>query len=373
MRYTQYGKLEEQVSSVGFGGMRFDTDRPLQENVELVHHAFNRGINYFDTAPDYCGGESEKIFGEAFKTMPRDDFFVSTKAMPVKYDTADKARQAVEQSLEKMQVDKIDFYHVWCLRKMEHYELAMRPGGQYEGLLQCKEEGLIDHIVFSSHQPGNEIRQILEDDKFDGVLLGMNILNFPYRWDGVEAADKLGCGVVAMNPLAGGAIPNNEDRLDFLTRQNETPTEAALRFIVGCPYVDIALVGFTNKEHIDEACRIADANEPLSDEQLENIRRNLHESMSEICTGCGYCTGCPQNIPIPSYMQVYNDKPLFGVTDEEMKNKLKFHHQWGWLVGRRADAADCIECGICEEKCTQKLPIIERLKELAEWESHLDD
>lgn len=353
--------------------MRFDTSRSREENAEPVNYAFENGINYFDTAPDYCGGLSETIFGEAFKSMPREEFLVSTKGMPTAFDTAAKARGAVESSLKQMDVEKIDFYHVWCLHKMDHYELAMRPGGQYEGLLKCKEEGLIDHIVFFSHQPGDEIRQILTDGNFDGVLMGVNILNFPYRWDGVEAANELGYGVVAMNPLAGGAIPDHEDRLEFLIQKDETPIEAALRFIIGCPMVDIALVGFTNPEHVDAACRIADANEPFSETELQHIQQNLSESMTSICTGCGYCKGCPQNIPVASYMQVYNDKPLFGLSRDAMLGKLKFHHNWGWLVGRRAEAGDCVECGICEEKCTQKLPIIDRLKELAEWEKEIQE
>jgi hypothetical protein len=75
-----------------------------------------------------------------------------------------------------------------------------------EGLLECKEEGLIDHIVFSSHQPGTEIKHILEEGKMEGVLLGINILNFPYRWDGVMAAYQKGYGVVAMNPLHESVI-----------------------------------------------------------------------------------------------------------------------------------------------------------------------
>ena len=371
MKYTEYGQLGIDVSCVGFGGMRFDTSRPRAENADLVRYAFDQGINYFDTAPDYCGGLSEAIYGEAFKEMPRDRFLVSTKGMPQAFDTAQKAREAVEKSLDNMGIDKIDFYHVWCLRKMDHYDLALRPGGQYEGLLQCKEEGLIDHIVFSSHQPGHEIRKILEDAKFEGVLMGVNILNFPYRWDGVLAASEMGYGTVAMNPLAGGAIPNHQDRLSFLTQKNETPVEAALRFIIGCPHIDIALVGFTNREHVEDACRIADANDPFTEQELERIRAQLRESMTAICTGCGYCTGCPQNIPVASYMQAYNDKPLFGADDKKMKDQLGFHRSWGWLVGRKADAADCVECGICEEKCTQKLPIIERLRELAEWETEI--
>ncbi|WP_211724917.1 hypothetical protein, partial [Klebsiella pneumoniae] len=64
-------------------------------------------------------------------------------------DTSEKAIAAVKKSIERLGVSKINFYHVWNIRKMEHYELAMRRGGQDEGLLKCKEEGLIDHIVFA--------------------------------------------------------------------------------------------------------------------------------------------------------------------------------------------------------------------------------
>ena len=92
MIYKQYGKTGMQVSAVGFGGMRFDLTRSKEENAELLHYASSLGINYFDTAPDYCDEQSEDIFGIAFKDMPA-PFYVSTKAMPVYYDTADKARE----------------------------------------------------------------------------------------------------------------------------------------------------------------------------------------------------------------------------------------------------------------------------------------
>ena len=372
MLYTEYGKTGKQVSQVGFGGMRFDTDRDQEENAELVRYANLKGINYFDTAPGYCNDQSEDIFGLAFQDMPA-DYWVATKGMPVNFDTADKARSAVEKSLKRLGVEKINFYHIWCLRKMEHYHLAMQPGGQFEGLKKCQEEGLIDHITFSSHQPGEQIRSILDEGYMDGVLLGMNILNFPYRWAGVKAAWESGCGTVAMNPLAGGMIPKNEDKFDFLSmNENETPTEAALRFTVSCQYLDIALVGFTDKEHVDSACAVADRCTPFSDNDLEEIQKHLSSNMNEICTACGYCDGCPQNIPIPAYMQFYNSKQMFGTSDEQMKKSLNGERDWGMLAARQADAGDCVECKICEEKCTQNINIIDRLKEIAEWEKDLD-
>ena len=365
MRYTEYGRTGKRVSVVGFGGMRFNQDLPDEQNAELVRYACSQGINYFDTAPGY--GRSEDIFGLAFRDMPG-EYYVSTKAMPTTYGTAAGAHEAVQKSLERMGVPKIHFFHVWCLRRMEHYELAVRPGGLYEGLLECRDQGLIEHIVFSSHQPGSEVREIVRSNRFEGVLLGMNILNFPYRWDGVTAAAESGCGVVAMNPLGGGAIPKNEAELAFLAGEGETPTEAALRFIIGCPQITVALVGFTTREHVDLACRMADESEPFSADELERVRGHLGQQMNRLCTGCGYCKGCPQNIPVASYMQFYNDRAMFGKTDEEMVAQVDFQHNWGMLVGRQAEAKDCIECRQCEEACTQHLDIVARLKELAEWE-----
>ncbi len=370
MLYKQYGKLDLRVSAVGFGGMRFDTTLPTAANADLVRYACSMGINYFDTAPGYCGDQSEKIFGEAFQDMPG-EYLVSTKGMPVHFDTADKAYDAVRKSLDTMGIPKINFYHVWCLRKMEHYELAMQPGGQYDGLLRCKEEGLIDHIVCSSHQPGYEIRKIVEDGKFDGVLLGMNILNFPYRWDGVTAAYEHGMGVVAMNPLSGGMIPQNEELFSFLAQEGETPTEAALRFVISCPQITVALNGFTTREHVDQACRVADRCTPFTEEDLTRIKSHLSQNLNAVCTACGYCDNCPQGINIPAYMQVYNQKQMFGATDEQMIGKIKGEREWNTLVGvtEETSASNCIECGQCEQDCPQHLNIIERLKECAAWEA----
>lgn len=367
MIYSEYGKTGKMVSAVGFGGMRFDLEKSIEENAEMVRYANKMGINYFDTAPGYCDDQSETIYGEAFKDMPG-EFFVSTKAMPTSFDTAEKVIERVKKSIATMGIEKINFFHIWCIRKMEHYELAMQAGGMYEGLLQCKEEGLIEHIVLSSHQSGNEVKAILEDHKIEGILLGVNILNFPYRWEGVKAAYEMGYGVVAMNPLGGGMIPSHEEELSFLTEGDESATEAALRFVISAPQITIALNGFTTKEHIDMACRIADESKPFTDEEIIEIQAKLGASMNEACTGCGYCDKCPQGIAIPSFMQFYNEKHLFHKTDEEMKQRLTRYFDWGELAGKRGQAASCIECGICEEECTQHLPIIARLKEIAAWE-----
>ena len=372
MIYKEYGKTGKKVSAVGFGGMRFDTEKSQEVNAELLLYAREIGINFFDTAPEYCKDQSEDIFGLALTQMQteRDGIYVCTKGMPTAHDTAEKARTAVKKSLQRLKLDRIDFYYVWCIRKMAHYELAMKPGGQYEGLLQCQEEGLLDHIVLSTHLPGEEIRGILQQDKVEGILAGINILNFPYRWDGVQAAYDRGYGVAVMNPLAGGLIPRHEDKLGFLTEYGLTPTQTALRFVIGCPQITVALNGFTTKAHIGMACEIADTIQPMEENELDTLRKNLGKEMNSICTGCGYCMNdCPQHIPVAAYMQFYNEKALFGKSDEEMIKEIPNQHQWQLLAARQAQAADCSQCGQCEDACTQHLPIMRRLQEIAQWEA----
>lgn len=373
MIYKSYGNTGHNVSAVGFGGMRFDTTKSDAENADLVCYAVDQGINWLDTAPGYCDDHSEDILGTAIQTLGprRDEMFLCTKGMPEKYNTADKARQAVETSLKRLKTDYLDFYYVWCIRRLEEYEQATRPGGQYEGLLRCKEEGLIRHIVVSTHLRGPDVQTLLEKRQFDGVLLGVNVLNFLYRWDGVTAAHRQGLGVVAMNPLGGGVIPQNEKALSFLADDGETATEAALRFCLSCPQITVALNGFTTRQHIDTACRVADRATPFTDDHIERIRGHVSNNMDSLCTGCGYCMGrCPVDIPIAGYMQYYNNKVLLGKTDDEMGKELDTQKKWGMLVGTRP-AADCIACGRCEMACTQHLDIVRRLNTIAGYESQL--
>jgi len=355
MIYKEYGKTGLSVSAVGFGGMRFDEEKSNEENAELILYAYEKGINFFDTAPGYSADRSEDIFGIAFRQLrsERKNFFVSTKGMPERFDTAQKARDVVDKSLERLGIDYIDFYYVWCIRKMEQYSLSMMKGGQYKGLVQAREQGKIRNITVSSHLMGEQVVDILSENKFAGVLLGVNILNFPYRWNAVESAHKNGLGVVAMNPLSGGVIPQNEKKLGFLSQGDETPTEAALRFCISATQISVALNGFTTKEQIDMACRIADSAQQFTPAQLDEIRKRVSTNMNSLCTGCGYCIKeCPKNIPIPSYLQIYNERILSEKTDVQMAESLKFHHQWR-----------------CEEACTQHLDIMDRLEEISGWEA----
>jgi len=357
MQYKQYGKTGKKVSVIGFGGMRFGNPGNIEESAEIVLRAHEKGINYFDTAPVYCGDNSEDIFGTAFKHMERSSYFVSTKSSKA---SGSKLRADMEKSLRRLGVDKIDFYHIWCLLTLENWELRKEKGAVREAL-KAKEEGLVDHVVLSSHLKGEDLAAVLDEGFFEGVTLGYCAFNFPYREKAVEKAGKLGLGVVTMNPLGGGLIPGNPDRFSFLKTENDrSVVEAALRFNVSNPNITCALVGFSNKDQVDEAVSAVENFVPYPEDQIGKIKDHIIESFDGICTGCGYCMPCPSGVNIPQMMDVYNRKILEGKDPRHMLERL----QWHWSKSA-SHAALCTECGVCETRCTQKLPIQERLKEIA--------
>jgi predicted aldo/keto reductase-like oxidoreductase len=351
-----YGTTGKQISVIGFGAMRFPSPADLDASAELVRYAHRQGINYFDTAPYYCDDRSEIILGHALQDVPRDSYYVSTKCG----DASGAAlRGSLERSLQRLRVDCIDFFHIWCLLRPGQLKERIE-GGAVPAALRAQEEGLIEHLVVSSHLSGDEIGEVVESGLFEGMTIGYNALNFPFRTKALEAADRHNLGLVTMSPLGGGLIPRNAARLAFLKGpQDRDVVQAAIRFNVSQPAVTSALIGFSSNEEIDQAVAAVTDFSPYPPEHIERVKSYLAASFDGFCTGCGYCLPCPAGLEIPRLMDVYNQKILTG-TDESMRNRLKWH----WELAPDV-AAQCLECGDCEPACTQHLPIIERLRAIA--------
>lgn len=362
MLYKEYGKTGKKVSVIGFGGMRFkkeDYSQSLEKCAEIAVRANELGVNYFDTAPFYCDDKSEEIMGLAFKNMPN-PFYVSTKSSLHSEKTADEVRRRIEKSLKRLGVEKIHFFNMWCILNLTQYGKIIAPGGPYEGALKAKEEGLIEHIVFSTHCSGEEIEKIVNDGYFEGVTLGYNATNFAFRQRGIKAAYEKGLGVVTMNPLGGGIIPENPDFYSFIKQdENETLAQAALRFNISHKEITVALAGMSSIEEVEENVKAGEAFKQLTEEELEEMAARLNASLDSLCTGCQYCIPCPKGIEIPKFMDSYN-MYILKKDNQEMINRLKNH----WAVKKKR-AAECIACGKCEKLCTQHLPIIERLEYIA--------
>ena len=351
-----YGTTGCNISKIAFGAMRFSHPKDRVRSAEVVLRAHSAGINYFDTAPYYCDDLSEGIVGYALSQVPRQSFYLSTKSGHA--DGGD-LRAQLERSLKRLRVDSIDFFHVWCLMDLDNWEQRLR-GGAVEAALKAKEEGLVQHVVCSTHMQGADIERVLEANVFEGVTLGYNAINFPYRTEAVRAAAERNLGVVAMNPLGGGVIVQNPDRFAFLCDEGRASVlEGALRFVVGEPRITSALVGFANVDEVDAAISAIDGFEGYGDDHAERLRRHIEDSFDGLCTGCGYCLPCPEGIPIPKYMDAANHVILNGGDVASAKGRFK----WQW--GIKEDMASCCtDCGDCEARCTQHLPITTRLREL---------
>lgn len=362
MIYKTYGNTGKKVSALGFGGMRFTADlytnlKGREQCAELLVKANEFGINYFDIAPGYCGGKGEEIFGMAFQQM-KNEFYVSTKSRSIEDPTADDVLRRIDASLEKMNVEKINFFHMWCILNLQQYEEIMRPGGPYEGALKAKEQGLIEHICFSAHCDGNEVEKIVNEGFFEGVTLGYNAINSKYREKGLQAAFKKGIGVATMNSLGGGTIPNHSEYFSFLKKNDsESIVSAALRYNAMHRGVSVVLSGMQTEEELIE--NISCFNEPFeqNENHIKSVNRKISVSLDDLCTGCNYCKGCPQDLALDKLMQAYNEYILYNNDTWKMVHEIS--HRWGFEEDKQYN---CIECGTCEIKCTQHLPVIERIK-----------
>jgi len=358
MIYREYGQTGEKVSLLGFGGMRFKNVDDHDECVRMMTAAAQGGVNYFDTAPGYFETRSETVFGKGFAQMRKLNlpYYCATKTFQ---STASGIRNEIEAQLKRLDIPAIDFYHIWCITSLNNWE-NRKKDGILQTFRKLKEEGLIRHICISSHLIKNEIKQLLMEGVFEGVLFGYSAYNFNTRQEAFDAIKEKKLGAVVMNPLGGGVIPEHPELFDFIRRENESVTAAALRVLWDHPEITSTLVGFDTIEHVRDALQAMEGYKSRTALELKEVKSKAAASFEGICTGCAYCDNCPQGIPIPQYMDTYNQKILNKTSQDPIGDRLKWH----WSLERK-DAAKCTECGQCEAACTQHIDIIKRLKEIA--------
>jgi predicted aldo/keto reductase-like oxidoreductase len=361
MIYRRYGKTGKDCSIVGFGGMRFQAIDDRDRCVEMMVEAARGGINYFDTAPAYFGVKSEQVFGAGFRELRRLNlpFYCATKTSE---STEAGIRKEFENQLQRLGLETIDFYHVWCINTLEDWR-ERQGKGLLRAFRRLKEEGLIRHICVSSHLIGDQIRELLKEEIFEGVLFGYSAYNFSIREKAFQTISERDLGCAVMNPLGGGIIPQNADLFDFLkTHPGQDIVEAALHFLFAHKRITTALVGFGKLSEVHQALRAVETYRGYPEDQIRRIKDSIREAFLELCTGCQYCDHCPEGIPVPKLMDTFNQWKLRG-TAEAARERLKWH----WNIPF-SEAGRCTECGQCEEACTQHLLIIRRLKEIASLE-----
>jgi predicted aldo/keto reductase-like oxidoreductase len=380
MLYRELGKTGREVSVLGFGCMRlplkyglekatdvFDPTKPIDEDqaTAMIHYAIDQGVNYFDTAYPYHGGQSEAFLGKALSGY-RDRVMLATKSPIWLVETPMDFDRFLDEQLEKLNSSFLDFYLLHSLGRRGWQK--MKALGALDFLDRIRKDGRARYVGFSFHDDVKIFKEIVEGYHWDMCQIQYNYFDEHYQAgkEGLQYAASKGLGVVVMEPLRGGkltgVIPAEVKALWDSAAEERTPAEWALRWVWNHPEVSTALSGVSTMAQIEENIRIADKAVPnsLMPAHLKLIDRvtRTYRSMVKInCTGCAYCVPCPNGVDIPLNFSLYNDTFMFR--DSEIAYMMYTH-----FVAPEQRASNCAECGECEEHCPQHLEIREELKKV---------
>ena len=369
MRYRPFGNTGANVSALGFGAMRLpmtpDGEHVDEEQaIPVIRRAMELGVNYLDTAPYYCKGESEIVLGKAIKGW-RDRVYISTKN-PLDNPDGSELRAWLEKSLRKLDVDYIDFYHMWGMNQVKYDTMVATPGGRLDEARKAKEEGLIRHISFSFHDKPEVLERFINTGHFESMLVQYNLLDRANEGAILLAASR-GMGVVIMGPVGGGRLAETSPEIRKLLPKGVAGSpELSLRFVLSHPGVHVALSGMGTIQMVEENVATASREESLSAQERADIARAMDQfaALADLyCTGCGYCMPCPNDVNIPENFKYMNLHRVYGISEYARSAYARLGQPDSWPKGLKADA--CIQCGECETKCPQHIPIIQQLEEVA--------
>ena len=380
MLYRKLGSTKEEVSILGFGCMRLPVldDKPDKIDTKLatsmLHYAIDNGVNYIDTAYPYHGnslsegGMSEVFLGEALKGGYREKVNLATKLPSWLIEDEKDFEFYLNQQLDRLQTDQIDFYLLHTLNRT--YWPKLENLGVTNFLDAAIADGKIKYTGFSFHDDFEVLPEIISAYNWDVCQLQYNYMDKNYQAgiDGLRYASDQGLGVVVMEPLKGGVLANNVppevQSIWDMAEIRRTPAEWAFKYLWDDPQIDVVLSGMSSMEQVVENIKIADEGHPnsLTFDEKDLIREAKYEYGQRIkvgCTSCGYCMPCPSGVDIPHVLKQLNHVYMF---DDPSGAK---SHYYG-ILKESERAINCTECGECEKQCPQGVSIIKILKEVVE-------
>lgn len=361
MEKRRFGKTNAELTVLGFGAMRlpgFHTgkwDEHMDSAAEFIRKGIDGGINYVDTALIYDVGNSEKAVGMALKGV-RENVYISTKILPSAIQSADDFEKTLDGCLERLDTDYIDFFYFHGLG-IQEIDGVLREKKILERADELLSRGVIRHLGFSSHDKPENVIALIESGLFECMLVQYNYIDVSYA-DAIARAHEADMGVAIMGPVGGGRLSGMGPEFNRLIPESlGAAPELAFRFVWSNPNVTTTLSGMDRPEVLEANLKLAQSYEPLSEADDDNLKK-LQESFDAFkaiyCTGCGYCMPCEHGVKIPDVFYALICHKVMGATHYA---KFRYNFQ---LRNNQADK--CIECGECEPKCPQKIPIIKRLK-----------
>jgi uncharacterized protein len=243
------GKTGWQASVLTMGGVKWDTQLREADAVALLVRAIELGVNTFDTAHGYGGGESERRLGRALRSAGR-PVFVSTK---IGDRTRDGARRQMDVSLERLGMDRVDLMFVHGLDNDDDYRQVVGPNGVLRALEEYRDAGRIRFAGVSGHWYRHNMERILAEYPFDAVLCPVGLFNIAYHYSFVDTvlplARRRGMAAMGMKVFGAGRA------------KHASSIEPYLRYSLNLP-VDSLVVGCDNIAQLEQTVRIVKSRPP---------------------------------------------------------------------------------------------------------------
>jgi len=326
------GKTDMLVSRLGFGGIpiqRLNDD----EAVAVVKKCLDLGITFLDTANAYT--TSEERIGRAIAGR-RQELVIATKSLSRKREGVEKH---LKLSLERLNVEYIDLYQFHGISDFNSLDMILASDGPISVVEKAKNMGLVKHIGITSHQM-DVAKKAVASGRFETIM-------FPFNFVTSEAAEELlplarehDVGFIVMKPLAGGMISNARIALKYLLR-----------------YPDIVtIVGIEKVAEIEEIMQVVEGSHKMTAAEVKEMQKLKEELGTRFCHRCDYCQPCQTGIAISTVM-------IYPSLARRLPPEHLVSGIWSAVMER---AAECVECGECEEKCPYHLPIIDMIAEHVE-------
>jgi len=344
MKYRSLGKTGMHVSNIGLGCAQLGSSR-TDYAVQIVHRALELGANYFDTARSYW--DSEIKLGLAVKGQ-REKVYISSKTLST---TKNEAWQHIRESLERLQTDYLDNYHLHDLRDEKDIEMRLGPSGALEALIEARDQGLVRHIGCTSHVSRTLVKALKQFD-FEVILVPMNMVEREPLDELIPLCLKKGVGITIMKPLALGLLP----------------ASLSLKWLLNQP-IATAVPGATTVEEVEENSLVGHLEDvTLIHEEEKQVSKYTKKLEHIRCRICRICEPCPVGIPIGDTLGtdvIYDHYRTMGpeaFTDFPWSSeKVREHREQRLELIRQIESCD--SCGLCQERCPYELPVTRMLKE----------
>lgn len=357
MKKRYFTRTDAETSLLGFGCMRFPVNEDGTINEELTFKmldtAYEKGVNYYDTAYPYHQGESERVLGKWLKTKPRESLYVVSKSPIWNLEKPEDFDRILDEQLMKLGTDYLDFYLLHALdadkwNKIEQFELIKRAE-------KARQDGKIKRLGFSFHDEYEVFEKILTSYNWDFCQIQFNYMDTDIQagLKGYELAKSRNVPMVIMEPVKGGQLANVPDEIKEVFRSIHpewSDASWALRFVASFDNVYCVLSGMSDMEQTLDNLATFENFEPLTKEEFAAVAKakELFDARVQVpCTGCRYCMPCPFGVDIPKCFRTLNNAYIYNRIESGKK-------RYASMEGK---AELCQKCGACMTKCPQHIEI----------------